>query len=301
MPRKDEPPKCLCSLIIELPRNLLYLLASPRRRGRGERHRRFNGFARVCTGIGAAASPRNIVHPLCFDHQRFGHSRFGHHGHPRRPAASWRSQVPGRRADGGRRRTVGRASPLPQCAQATSLRQPTLLTFVRRHFCVDATFVSLSSPARLLLFGRLRLELASGDVELLPQTISDGSRIDKGPFKWLRGVLAPDGHVYCIPACANIQTHFPHMSHPILPISQNSILFLRRVLTMSCAFRPTAPRRRWVVRHVSHTSLTQVSHTPHTSLSHASHTNLTHLLCSHVTTRFFFKTNKQLVRHTHVL
>ena len=58
------------------------------------------------------------------------------------------------------------------------------------------------------------------------------------------------------------------MSHPILPISQNSILFLRRVLTMSCAFRPTAPRRRWVVRHVSHTSLTQVSHTPHTQISH---------------------------------
>ena len=28
-------------------------------------------------------------------------------------------------------------------------------------------------------------------------------RAPKGPFKWLRGVLAGDGSVFCIPACAN--------------------------------------------------------------------------------------------------
>ena len=143
---------------------------------------------------------------------------------------------------------MGRASPLPQCAQATSLRQPTLLTFVRRHFCVDATFVSLSSPARLLLFGRLRLELASGDVELLPQTISDGSRIDKGPFKWLRGVLAPDGHVYCIPACADY------------------------VLRISADGTQTALGREARFAHKPHTSLSHASHKSLTRLTHKSHT-----------------------------
>ena len=170
---------------------------------------------------------------------------------------------------------MGRASPLPQCAQATSLRQPTLLTFVRRHFCVDATFVSLSSPARLLLFGRLRLELASGDVELLPQTISDGSRIDKGPFKWLRGVLAPDGHVYCIPACANIYPFSPYVtphSPHISEFNSFSQACADYVLRISADGTQTALGREARFAHKPHTSLSHASHKSLTRLTHKSHT-----------------------------
>ena len=52
----------------------------------------------------------------------------------------------------------------------------------------------------------LRLDLSTGAVSKIASR-GDGrstvSHIPKGPFKWLRGVLGPDGCVYCIPACAD--------------------------------------------------------------------------------------------------
>ncbi|KOO33647.1 hypothetical protein Ctob_011280, partial [Chrysochromulina tobinii] len=52
----------------------------------------------------------------------------------------------------------------------------------------------------------LRLDLITGSVSTILSP-GDGrsilSQIPKGPFKWLRGVLGPDGCVYCIPACAD--------------------------------------------------------------------------------------------------
>ena len=52
----------------------------------------------------------------------------------------------------------------------------------------------------------LRLDLITGSVSNILSP-GDGrsilSQIPKGPFKWLRGVLGPDGCVYCIPACAD--------------------------------------------------------------------------------------------------
>ena len=56
----------------------------------------------------------------------------------------------------------------------------------------------IGAPAheRLLAWCLLRLDLTTGAVTQLE------TKTPKGPFKWLRAVLAPDGSVVCIPACA---------------------------------------------------------------------------------------------------
>lgn len=55
----------------------------------------------------------------------------------------------------------------------------------------DAIF-AVPSHSRAIL----RLDLRTGAVSTLP------FKTQPGPFKWLRGVLAPDGSIFCIPACA---------------------------------------------------------------------------------------------------
>lgn len=46
----------------------------------------------------------------------------------------------------------------------------------------------------------IRLEVATGAVSTLP---GGEGRIPHGKFKWLRGIRARDGSVFCIPACGN--------------------------------------------------------------------------------------------------
>ena len=43
----------------------------------------------------------------------------------------------------------------------------------------------------------VKLDLTTGEVTTLP------TPCPRGKFKWLRGVLAPDGSIFCIPACAD--------------------------------------------------------------------------------------------------
>lgn len=49
----------------------------------------------------------------------------------------------------------------------------------------------------------LRVQLPSGHITLLPKLPLPSSRTRRGRFKWLRAVLAPDGSIFGIPACAD--------------------------------------------------------------------------------------------------
>ena len=66
----------------------------------------------------------------------------------------------------------------------------------------------------------LKLDLETGEVNHLE------AKTPKGPFKWLRGVLADDGSVFCIPACAStvLRIHpdgaLTHLGEGVLPKSE---------------------------------------------------------------------------------
>lgn len=99
--------------------------------------------------------------------------------------------------------------PLLPCAHEAELRTTKVTPFGPRLPGVRKYLGGAPTAAGDVLWGVpahcrqvLKLDLASGTVRLLSSQLPDG-RIAKGPFKWLRGVLAPDGAVFCIPACAD--------------------------------------------------------------------------------------------------
>ena len=89
----------------------------------------------------------------------------------------------------------------------------------RKHAALDGAHVSLHGPSipgsRKFLGGSpnlektallgvpanhryvVKLDLTTGHVSTLP------TAVPRGKFKWLRGVLASDGSIFCIPACAD--------------------------------------------------------------------------------------------------